>query len=252
MSGDERTSMIASAENLDRFVVKSESEILYILNGLMKSAELITVHFNQGQDMMLTTLLSASSRNDELIFDWGGSDKVNMKLLAAERHFFVVAPEGIKVQFSTRHVRQVDFGGEKAFKTNLPDEIIRLQRREYYRAILPGADRLIATFFHQEVCRKLPLHDISIGGIGLIMSRNDLKMQIGDVLSDFSLDLPGLESRNMLLEVRHVSLVTSRRGQVYTRIGCLVVGERKMSDEAKIQRYLIRIEQERRALSREI
>jgi len=249
MTNDDRTSMIASAENLDRFVVRSKSEILYILDGLMKCAELITVHFNQGQDMMLTTLLSANLKNNELIFDWGGSDKVNLKLLAAERHMFVVAPEGIKIQFSTRQARQIDFGGEKAFSTNLPDQIIRLQRREYYRVILPVADRLIAGFCHHEVDCKLPLYDISIGGMGLIMSRNDLRMQIGDVLSGYSLDLPGLESQNLCLEVRHVSPVAPARGQPYTRIGCVVVGERKRSDEAKIQRYLIRVEQERRAFA---
>ena len=251
MSEDQRTSIIASVENLDRFIVKSKSEILYILNGLMKCAELMTVHFNQGQDMMLTTLLCASLKNDELIFDWGGSEKTNLRLLNAERHVFVVAPEGIKIQFSTRQVRQIDFGGEKAFKTNLPDEIIRLQRREYYRAKLPASGRLLTSFLLHGEDKRLPLHDISIEGVGLIMARNDLHMAIGDVLTHFSLDLPGLESKNLSLEVRHFTRVTPIRGQPYTRIGCLVTGDRKASDEAKIQRYLIRIEQERRVLMRE-
>lgn len=249
MSIDDRTNLVASAESLDRFTIKSRSEILYLLRYLIKRGELVTVHFNHGQDILLTTLLNAEADDDKLIFDWGGSEKNNQKLLKAERLFFVVAPDGIKIQFSTGQARQIDFGGENAFFADLPDEVIRLQRRDYYRVAAHGEGRMIASFLLRGKDQKLPLHDVGIGGIGLIMSRNDLYIEIGDILSDLILDIPGLETSKNTLEVRHVTLITPARGQPYTRIGCQNVGERRMSDEAKIQRYMIRIEQDRHALA---
>lgn len=249
MSIDERTNLVVSAENLDRFTIRSKSEILYILRYLIKRGELVTVHFNQGQDILLTTLLRAEADDDKLIFDWGGSEKNNKKLLKAERLFFVVAPDGIKIQFSTGQASQIDFGGENAFSVDLPDEAIRLQRRDYYRVTTPREGRLLASFMLRGKDQRLPLYDVGIGGIGLIMSRNDLYVEIGDILSDLVLDIPGLETSRSRLEVRHVTLISPIRGQPYTRIGCQNVGERRMSDEAKIQRYMIKIEQDRRALA---
>ncbi|MCK7500135.1 MAG: flagellar brake protein [Comamonadaceae bacterium] len=71
------------------------------MNDLIHRGELVTVSFNQGAELILTTLLSVDRDDDTLVFDWGGSEETNRKLLKSGRNIFVAKPDGIKVQFVT-------------------------------------------------------------------------------------------------------------------------------------------------------
>ena len=59
--------------------------------------------------------------------------ELNERLLHGREVSVVSSQDGVRVQFTTDRVAAVSFEGRLAFRLPLPDTIMKLQRREYYR-----------------------------------------------------------------------------------------------------------------------
>jgi c-di-GMP-binding flagellar brake protein YcgR len=124
-------------EELERFSTNHRREILFHLYQLINDRERVSVIFNEGNEMFLTVLLDIDETQDLLIFDWGGSEVTNQKLLKSERNFFICTPLVVKNQFMTGAVRETSYQQRRAFVTHLPERYTRMQRREFFRMVLP-------------------------------------------------------------------------------------------------------------------
>ena len=89
MSQPDDNTRASALEDDERFDLTSRTEIVFGLKELIHRGELVTVSFNGGADLVLTTLLSVDRDDDTLVFDWGGSEPINQKLLKSERNIFV-------------------------------------------------------------------------------------------------------------------------------------------------------------------
>lgn len=229
------------------YTLTSPIAILGVLRFLIRRGEYVSVIFNQGSESMMTTLIDADPDGGWLVFDYGGSEQSNKRMLAASRHIFQSAPDGVRIQFATSDVELIEYGGRPAFTTDFPASLVRLQRREFYRLEVPRTQGPTLLFFGLDRLR-LPLHDLSVGGVGLTLPKEHESL-VFNVLDRHRvrLDLPEAETLDVEVEVRNIVDVPTRAGGKQRRVGFQFI-EPPRNLEATVQRYMARIERERRQL----
>jgi c-di-GMP-binding flagellar brake protein YcgR len=237
----------ANAEE-SRFRIDSEVEIAYILRGLMKSGALVTAYFNAGREFAVTAVLGVDTARGFVILDSGANPELNDRLLRDGELNVVSSQDGVRVQFAARKVEAVSFEGRLAFRVPIPDSVVKLQRREYYRLPLSVLNPLKCEVPGPEGQRvQMTVADISLGGVCLVGDRAGSPLEVGAVLDDCRIAMPdGVLSARM--EVRNSYLVTLRNGAVSRHTGCEFT-KLTPQQETMVQRYIIRLERERRAKS---
>lgn len=233
-------------EELEKFSTNHRREILFYLHQLIHDGERVSVVFNEGSETFLTVLLDIDEERDLLVFDWGGSEETNQKLLRSERNIFVCAPHGVRNQFITGAVRATAHQGRRAFATNLPDRYLRLQRREFFRLALPLTRRPLCAL-PQEKGKPmlLPVIDISIGGIALESPSAPPPFEVGQRIAEAMIEFKDGHLLRVELEVRNISPL-QRGNKIVGRIGCRFVGL-SHHDEHELQRFITDVQREERA-----
>ncbi|MFZ4535089.1 flagellar brake protein [Propionivibrio sp.] len=235
-------------EDLERCTLSGRREILFQLRNLIRQSERVSVSFDEGRQSFLTVLIDFSEDDGYLYFDIGGSEETNVAFLKAERCLFGGMVEGIRIQFSAKQARKTTFKGEQVFAVALPNSLLRLQRREAFRLQLPTSKPYICRIRRgspEEIA--LPLYDISVGGVG-IQASEQLSFEPLEKLENCWIDLRDSGVLPVTLEVRYLLAKESRTRKAFFHLGCRFL---KLSplNETLIQRFMARIEAERRTLS---
>ncbi len=237
-----------SEEEIEHCTLTNPHEIVFQLKSLIKRGDRVSVIFQEGRQSFLTILLEVSSREGLFYFDIGGSSEINQAFLKVENCIFTTYIEGIRIQFAGKHCRETKLRGEPVFAAQIPRSMLRLQRRELFRLQLPSTKP-----FTCRVCRGSPqealltLHDISVGGVG-ILSKTPLDYAQLERLDNCWLDLRESGMIHCALEVRYINAMEGRTGKPLWHMGCKFINQ-PPSDETLIQRFMARIEAERRVLA---
>ena len=239
------TASLSDQEIEDKYFLMGKMEILSLLNDLAHRREPVSIYFNGGQDFILSILLSAKS--DGVVFDMGGDEKANARLEHSDQCVFMAAPDGIRVQFTALEPKRFWWGDEEAFWVPLPDRIVRMQRRDSYRNVLPIVNtiKVKLTDEHSANFGDWPLHDLSVGGFGATVS-GEPHMKNGDSIAHIVIWVSDRKRLDCVGMVRHISLI-DRQGKGRYRVGIEFVNLPHQMEVA-IQRYIIKIEYERRKL----
>lgn len=237
-------------EDIERCTLTGSREILFQLRSLIKHSERVSVSFDEGRQSFLTVLIDVSAEDGQLVFDIGGSEEINRAFLKAERCLFAGVLEGIRIQFYARRARMATINGEKVFTVDLPASILRLQRRDAFRLHLPTTKPYICRVRRGSAHEKtLPLRDISVGGIGIQVAEQ-LAYEPMERLENSWIDLRDSGIFSVTLEVRYIRSTESRSGKPLWHMGCQYLNL-SAHDETLVQRFMARVEAERRALSAE-
>jgi c-di-GMP-binding flagellar brake protein YcgR len=240
---------LSEEEIEERFHITGPTAIKFTLAGYATHKEAFTVQFTEGKEHFLTTLLGVDEETHRLIIDCSGSADLNRQFLESKRNVFVARPGGIHVQFTSGPAKLITFEGGPAFSVALPDFIMRLQRRDFFRIETPRANPLQ---FHarlpSEALLTLQAHDISVAGIGLI-SGSDHGLSPGVALGNCRFAVPE-DDHDIFLKavVRHVTAQELRAGVTQWRIG-LHFESMLLTEENRLQRYIAHVEHERHELS---
>ncbi|MFC4159481.1 flagellar brake protein [Chitinimonas lacunae] len=243
--------LIPEGVDVSAYLLRTPLEIGYVLRTMAQKSELFTVYFDHGHNSMLTTLLDADSKAMRFWFDVSSSDAINRSLLRADRVVFAAAPEGVKVQFVLDgNIEFDEFEGQKAFVADFPADMIKLQRREFFRLETPVGKPLVCKLPHPSGrALDLTLHDISIGGIGLWYPGNAPNVEILDIFHNCQIDLATFGLISVSLEIRAKRRVTQRNGSTLTMLGCRFVNLPRQTENI-LQRYMAQLERERHQLLR--
>lgn len=235
-----------SADEIEKFTTSNRREIVFYLRQLVNDGERVSVIFNEGRETVLTVLLDVKDEEGALIFDWGGSEIANHKLLQSERSLFVCSPGGVKNQFLAGAVKETKYKGRAAFVTRIPDQYTRLQRREFFRLVLPMTRRPpLALRMPDGLFQHLAIVDISIGGIAAELPDKNLSFEAGQILERARIELKGIGNLEVDLEVRN--LIEIQRGnKVSRRVGCQFV-RLSHAMENQLQRFITDVQREERA-----
>lgn len=231
-------------EDFERFLVHDRFEIISILRRLQAKREQVTLNMD-GQGFVLTVLLAVNPDYEEIVFDCGRDAESNRRIMQAERMTLVANIDGIKVQFSARGADPTVFEGRPALRMRLPDLVLRLQRRDFYR--IPASLTCEATMECEGKVRVLELRvtDLSLGGLALVTDKTYVKFEPGQVLPNCRVNLGTLGRLDLDLEVKNVCDVRARNGMRQTRIGC-GFPHLPRDMETLVSRYIGQKERERR------
>jgi c-di-GMP-binding flagellar brake protein YcgR len=234
-------------DQYSEYLLHSPREILTVLRQVVAQGDLVTVYFNSGKDFLLTTLLAVNDR--EIVLDRGSNADMNRRALEVGKLFCITRHDKVKLQFILTSVRETRYEERGVFTAPLPETLLRLQRREYFRLHTPIARPLICRIPVVMTDGSVQIYDhnvidISIGGLSL---------QVGEVpfvaeqeWPDCTLDLPQIGVINATIKILNFYELTLRNGQRSQRAGCQFV-DLPPSSQNLIQRYIVRMERERKA-----
>ena len=243
---------LEQADDYSQYLLHSKAEILAVLRALLQKGALITVYFDHGKSFFLTSLISLSPENGEFVIDVGSDAEMNAKALKADKLIFTTNVDKVKIQFSLDSLKTTQSQERAAFAGTVPDRLLRLQRREFFRLSTPIANpvRLCTRVGHAEygsLAVDIPLLDISGGGVGLMVTPEQAKLiSKGDILEECKIMLPGEGLLVATLCVRNLFDVSTRSGSRYVRVGCEFL-DLPATRGSVVQRYITRIERERKA-----
>ena len=243
---------LEQADDYSQYLLYSKSEVLAVLRTLVQKGAMITVHFDQGHSFLLTTMIALSADNREMILDVGSNEEMNSRALLAKKLIFTTLIDKVKIQFSLNKLSQTQSDGRLAFVGAVPERLLRLQRREFFRLSTPIANPIrINAMLRRADGRalpiELPLLDISGGGVGLMVVLDLAALfQRGDILNDCKMMLPDEGLLVVRLSVRNLFDVTTRSGSRHIRAGCEFV-DLPAPRLTMVQRYITRVERERKA-----
>jgi c-di-GMP-binding flagellar brake protein YcgR len=238
-----------SPTELSRCLVDSHREVVSILATLQKAGCLVTAYFGGGNNFILTSILAVMPQRDELILDYGSDSDANLRALKATRITFVTSHEQIKMQFYTSSLRHAHFEGRDAFSTPIPDALLRLQRREFYRIATPLTQPLKCVIAPQGTTLRAPTEativDISCGGIAIIAPSDVINLEPGMSFRGCRIKLPELGPVLTDAVVKNTYEVMLKNGTKHKQAGCEFVNMPER-ERAKIQRYINLAERERK------
>jgi c-di-GMP-binding flagellar brake protein YcgR len=228
-----------------RFLVHGRMEILDVLNELVYRCERVTVAF--GTEAFSTHLLEVHDKT--IVFDSSGDSDTDRRLLMCGTCSLITFPGGIRVQFTGNDVRRTVWDEKEAFQIPLPDRLLRLQRQETFRAVVP-ADRAIAVTLFSEDGAALgdwPLRDLSVGGLGISL-KSDAELAVSRKVSSIRFALPNHGEIHCKVTLRHVTDLTRRESESGYRLG-MSFSELGSAARAAVQRYVVDIEHARRSIN---
>ncbi len=249
MNLTQRLPLQDSQLDLESYRIHSRVEVLMLLRELSAQRAKVTLHFDGGSRFNVTSLLAVNPEFEELVFDCGSDAEANGQLLRASTLTFVTFLDQIRIQFSAHRAEPTIHGGLPALRVRMPDSVVRLQRREYYRVATP----LVKPLFCEvpdpaDERRTLPLRvlDLSAGGFALHLPGDKSPFSVGDALEGCSLDLPEAGRVIFNASVRSIALHARPAG---LRVGCAFV---RLPGHAHklVQRQILDLERARQARSR--
>jgi c-di-GMP-binding flagellar brake protein YcgR len=240
---------LLSDDQYSKYVLQNKNEILPVLRGLVDAVAQVTMFFNEGKDMVPTSL--ANVTDSTITLDYGPSNEMNRKALDAEKLFCVTQLDKVKIQFVLRGLTKVEYQGRPSFSARFPENVLRLQRREYFRLTLPLMRPLRVSLTMSakgSAPKKLECNvaDVSGGGLGLVGLEPSVPIEVGMELTDVKLDLPEVGLISGRLKVCSVTESANRMGVVTKRAGCEFINLPGPM-MTLLQRYIIKVERERKA-----
>jgi c-di-GMP-binding flagellar brake protein YcgR len=240
---------LLESDSYKNYLLHSATEIQFVLRSLNKATDLITAYFNEGNDFLLTTLLDVDDAG--IVLDYGASDEMNRKALAARKLILVATHDRVKIQFAVPGVEETEHEGRPAFRAPLPQKLLRLQRREYYRLMAPVANPLKCELtLRQEdgttVTVEAQVLDISGGGIAVMTAPSGFEFSVGQHFKSCTLELPEIGTIHAGLRVCNLFDVTLRNGTRSKRCGCQFLNL-SGAMVTMVERYIMKVERERKA-----
>lgn len=241
------------ANEFERFTLRGRRQIVQLLEELISHRCLITAHGSEGHAFM-TVVLRVDEARERVALDASSDPQINRRALAANRLLCVTQIDGIRVNFTLTALSEAQERGHTVLYAPLPEQMLRLQRREFFRLQVPLVHALNCLLKAESLARK-PVEvvarviDIGAGGIAVLVPATVAEFVIGSVLEGCLLTLPDGEAIGVDLEVRNINHRTQRSGSEQLRVG-LRFAALPRATETHIQRYILRTERDLNAKAR--
>lgn len=235
-----------------QFMLGSRREIVFYLNQLARRHSVLTAYLDAGGQFFPSSVIAVDETENLIFIDLPPAEEQRAYPQSAGRITLVVNLDRVKMQIRLPSLTVRAYQGHDALCAPIPEAILRLQRREFFRLepplatpihcklAAPGTDGTLRTF-------ELTLSDISGSGVSLAAPPELGEYFPRDALFQHCrLDIPGEGVIQVNLRVHKSIEMSTRNGQRQLRIGCEFVnlpGTRL----AFIEHYITRIERERQA-----
>ncbi len=231
------------------FRIESKAEMLSILQGIVDHGTHVALYYGGERNFILTILLGVNK--DGMWLDVGPFPPDNKQLLLSDKVIFVSVHRHVKIQFVAHGARSELFENNEAFYLELPDYLLRIQRRDFFRIDVPSSSPVKCIIpvtpenpGDPKTMREASVMDISGGGVGLLCDKNEDILLPGKNLPDCRISIPHVGSLNVTLEVQNIISFTTPNNVVHKRAGCRFIRpDNQMA--ILLQGYIIRLQRER-------
>ncbi|GHT84462.1 hypothetical protein FACS1894116_05110 [Betaproteobacteria bacterium] len=247
--------------NLEQYLLRGRHGVRQLLQDLITSRALISVHLQPGGLSFLSTLISLSEDKNWLFLDASPSETIRRRALDAEFMLCVTQLNKVRIQFHLSNASEMLIEGRPALSVPVPDELIRLQRRDAFRLQVPLSHNLICVLPPQgaryvdgkTVTRSIRpqatdalVVDISASGVSIEIPFNKSTPTVGDQYENCQLRLPRDNMLEVTLEVRNYGRRIQGNGKEVLRLGCSFISPTPQA-EKQIQHYIFQTQREIRA-----
>lgn len=234
-----------SIKDSERYMLRHPHEIERILRRIMESKTPVAIYDMHGRDFILSSIVSIDPEEGVLYIEQGSGQQFNERLSDSDHITCVTTLEKVHIQFTAREIHPLTIEDEAVFRIPLPGELMRLQRREYYRLGTSVINPVRCSINTPQGFIDTVVVDISIGGMGVLAYEGASLLHPGDGYHGCRIALPDVGEFAISLKVRSTFDLTLKNGRVTHRAGCQFI-DLPPSVETEIQRYINRVERERR------
>jgi c-di-GMP-binding flagellar brake protein YcgR len=143
-------------------------DIVAILDRLHRERALTTVEF--GDHAIVSSVLEVRRDADALIFDVARDAESNRALFASQSLTFISELDHIQIAFETKAPSLVALRDGPAAVVDFPSAVVRMQRREWFRAEVPVNPPIRCTVLDRSGnASPAQVVDLSCGGAGVVV-----------------------------------------------------------------------------------
>lgn len=237
----------AGDRDAERHVVRDSLEIRTLMRALVRQRARLTVHPDGHGDAFPSALLEAG--DDGLLLDGSPVPSINHRVASAGFLLCFAQVDRVMLRFRVERPRQREEGGYVAFQAALPGELYYPQRRGLYRLETDPGDSPWCTFPDPSGGEPVRLRavDISVGGLAVLLPADQQRLEPRQRHAGCRLEVPGSAPVEVALVVSSVTAQPRPgEGAGQVRVG-LGFEDLPRAADAAIQRYIFRVERERRA-----
>jgi len=239
---------LLEADDFARYVLDGQTDIAFYLRAMKDKRVNLSVYAGRAPTPFLTAVLAVDDARGTLVLDAPRDPALLDQAASASPLVVLTSLEKVKIQFMVERGTVIDHEGHPAIELPFPSRMLRLQRRDYYRLILPPNPPLRCLMPSPDGESRMvdaAVVDISGGGLAVIVPPSGLDVKVDSVIDNCQITLPELGTVTATLQVRNMFRVTERGG-TELRAGCQFIGLPAAAD-ALIQRYILRMERDRNA-----
>lgn len=238
----------------EKYLLRHPRDIRQVLQSLVDKRALISAHVTPRGHTFPTALIGLSDDDDSLLFDGSINEGINRSIEDAGQVICVSQLERVHVQFPLSGCVRTVIDGQVAFQAALPDRLMRLQRREFYRLRVPVAHPVLCAIpfnVGEDVPHWVDMRvlDISGGGIAVEVPADRPEFRPFREYEDCRLKLPDADPLPVRLMIKNLFRQSQPNGRETLRAGCQFTDLPRGGD-AVIQRYIFRMERQRSARER--
>lgn len=192
-----------------------------------------------------TQLIGVNQEHNLLIFDTSPNDEINQLVIDTKRLFCATSIHDIPIEFELTSPKQAKLAGKLVFVSQLPENLIRMQRRQFFRVTIPNSISAVCYFQTADKNIKMEIHDISIGGLSImIIGDFPLPFEMYNVYEKCEVQLSIGNNLKLDLEVRNHLKKPPIRKKPVIQVGFAFrnISEAEMN---QIQRFIFNIESQR-------
>lgn len=236
---------------LSMYTLTAKSEIVFVLKSLMRKQALVNLEIPGTGKMVVSSVLDVDG--DDIVLDGAQGESANRDLVSRGGAEFLAQLDGVSITFKAGAMRLEEYDSLPALRLEIPERLVRLQRREHFRVALPVANpvKCVVPMGPGPDGKARPsaqarLIDISCGGVALAgAAGSGLEAEPGEMLKECKILLPDEKPLIATLEVRNKAEIRLTNGAMQTRLGCRFVDLGK-DMTAMLQRFVMQVERERR------
>ena len=237
-------------ENWHDYEVDSRREIIALLRAIASKNQLIRMLLHGEADVCVTAIIEIDPDTNSLILDAPVDPAQGERALVARRINFETTLDKIRILFGSTELTATLHDKRPALRMDIPDTLIRLQRREFYRMPTPVSNpvRVKVPMLPElgDGVNVFPLADISCGGISILDNKLVMGNTIGHNYPNCKIDLPDIGVVVATLQIRNSLDMTLLNNKTNRRLGCAFI-DISRGNLAAVQRYITQLERERNA-----
>jgi c-di-GMP-binding flagellar brake protein YcgR len=238
--------------NDEKYRIYSKIAILSILQSIVRNKSRATCYFGRTENFFLTTILSIDTQRNGIVLDYGPDESVNQKALQTNKLNIVAFPDQVKIQFNCVRIERIAFEGRNAFRTLIPESLLRMQKREDYRVTIPTIVPVKCAILVLEEDSspetvEVTLQNISCGGMAVVDPKCEAYFKEGSVYRNCLIALPGIGTAKVNVRIRRIEMRSLNHGNNLNcqRVSCDYVDTDK-NTLSMIQRYITKLELEQK------